>query len=376
MAHELLPSLKVALVHDSLTVPAGAEKVLFELHQMFPNAPIYTPLYRPEKFPEYKDATVITSSLNRWSYARNHHQVMIPLLPYYMEQFDLSEYDIVISDSSAVAKGVITRPDTLHICYCHTPMRWAWMPFVDRRASSSFLRRIVSHYLRIWDAASTPRVDAWLANSQTVADRIWKFYHRTAQVLFPPVTITNTEPSTESGDYFLTVGRLIPGGYKRTDLIIQAAQKANVKLKIAGDGPLLPSLKRLAGKDPNIEFLGRVSNEVRDELYRNCKAFVFAAEEDFGIVPIEAMSYGKPVIAYGRGGASETVIDKKTGLHFHEPTADSLALAMNALDEVEFDPAFIAHHAQQFSAQRFRNEMFETVTRLYEKWKSNRSALS
>lgn len=360
-------SLKIALVHDSLTVPAGAEKVLAELHSLFPDAPIYAPLYKPEKFPEYKDAKIITSGLNRWRFARNHHQLMIPLLPYFMEQFDLSSYDVVISDSSAVAKGVLTRPETLHICYCHTPMRWAWMPGLDKRASSSLLARLAAHYLRIWDVSSVNRVDVWLANSKTIAQRINKYYNREAKVIYPPVTLPDHELNRTGGDYYLTVGRQIPGNYKRTDLIIEAAIKAGVKLKVAGDGPLLPKLQAMARGHKNIEILGRVSDEVRNELYAKCKAFVFAAEEDFGIVPIEAMSYGKPVIAYSRGGAGETVIDRKTGLHFHEQTVDSLTLAIHEFRDMTFDPDLIVKHAQQFSAARFRHELLETLTQSLEK---------
>lgn len=368
-----ISSFKVALVHDSLTVPAGGEQVLREFHELFPHAPIYTPLYKPEKFPEYKDATVITSRLNRWGFARNRHQMMIPLLPYFMEQFDLSEYDLVLSDSSAVAKGVLTRPETVHICYCHTPMRWAWMPYLDKRASSSLLRRLAAHYMRIWDVSAANRVTAWISNSNTTGARIKKFYDRVATTIYPPVhAADHAKPSHESEDFYLTVGRLIPGNYKRTDVIIEGAKKADVKLKIVGDGPLLPSLKAMAKGHKNIEFMGRVSNEVRDELYTKCKAFIFAAEEDAGIVPIEAMAYGKPVIAFGRGGASETVLDKKTGLHFSEQTPDSLALAIREFEELTFDPDEIAKHAQQFSATRFRKEILEFITKTLEEQKTGK----
>lgn len=361
-----LEDLKVALVHDSLTVPAGGERVLWEFHQLFPHAPIYTPLYKPEKFPEYRDVKVFTSGLNKWGFARNHHQLMIPLLPYHIEQFDLSEYDLVISDSSAVAKGVITRPDTIHICYCHTPMRWAWMPSIDKRASSSLLARLAAHYLRIWDMSTVNRVDAWIGNSKTIVGRIKKFYNRDAVPMYPPVQVEKMEPSHESEDFYLTVGRLIPGGYKRTDVIIEGAKKAGVKLVVAGDGPLLPAMKKLAGNSKLIQFVGRVSDEERNRLYSTCKAFIFAAEEDAGIVPIEAMAYGKPVIVYGKGGASETVLNGKTGLHFKEQTADSLALAIQESRDLAFDPLVIAKHAQQFSATRFRQEMMDFIIKTIE----------
>ncbi len=363
-----LSDLKVALVHESLTVPAGAEKVLAELHRLFPHAPIYTPLYKPEKFPEFKDADVRTGSLNRWSFWRNHHQMAIPLLPFAMEQFDLSEYDLVISDSTNAAKGVLTRPETLHICYCHSPMRWAWMPYLDRRASQSWLRRWAAHYLRIWDVASLPRVDYWLCNSHTTASRIKKFYGKHAKTIYPPIeTAEHPQPSHDNDGYYLTVGRLIPGNYKRTDLIIDGVKKAEVPLKIAGDGPLLDQFKKQAGSGHHIQLLGRVSDDERNHLYARCKAFIFAAEEDFGIVPLEAMSYGKPVIAFGRGGASEYVIDKKTGILFPEQTADSLALAIREFEQVSFDPEAIAKHAEHFSPARFRREMLDFITEILKK---------
>ncbi len=363
-----LAELRVALVHDSLTVPGGAEKVLLELHKLFPNAPIFTPLYRPEKFPEFKDADVRPSGLNRFGYARSHHMLFIPLLPYHMEQFDLSEFDLVISDSSAVAKGVITRPETLHICYCHTPMRWAWMPELDKRASSSWIRRWVSHYLRIWDSSSVNRVDVFYGNSKTSAARVKKYYRREADFIYPPVDVEDIKPAVSSEDFYLTVGRLVPGSNKRSEVIIDAAMAAGIKLKVVGTGPLLADLKRKAKNHKNIEFLGYVTNEKRDELYASCRAFIFASEEDAGIVPVEAMAYGKPVIAYGKGGASETVIDGKTGLHFYEPTADSLMLAIRESQDMTFDAQEIAKHAQKFSAHRFREEFMSEVVKQVEIW--------
>ncbi len=365
-----IKNLKIALVHDSLTVPAGAEKVLAEFHALWPDAPIYTPLYRPEKFPGLKNATVISSSLNRWGYARNHHQVMIPLLPYFIEQFDLSEYDIVISDSSAVAKGVLTRPETLHLCYCHTPMRWAWMPYLDPRASSSFIRRLAAHYLRTWDAASAKRVDVWLANSHTIAARIKKFYGAEAKVIYPPVEVKERGITSTNDGFYLTVGRLV--WQKRIDIIIEAAIKTGIQLKIAGDGPERKALEAKAKGASTIEFLGFVSNEKRNELYAACKGFVFVSEEDAGIVPVEAMSFGKPVITFGRGGGSETVIDGKTGIHFSAQTAQSLAEAIQTCDTMEFDAKAIAKHAQQFSVERFREEIKDYVEAQASSWFENK----
>lgn len=360
--------LKVALVHDSLTVPGGAEKVLFELHKLFPNAPIFTPLFKPQNFPEFKDADIRVSVLNRFWYARNHHQVMIPFLPYFIEQFDLSQFDLVISDSSAVAKGVITRPETLHICYCHTPMRWAWLPHLDKRASSSWLRRLAAHYLRMWDSASSQRVDIFFANSNTTAGRIRKYYRREAMTIYPPVDTENIHASITSDDFYLTVGRLIPDSNKRTDLIITAAVKSGIKLKVIGSGPMLGELKRLARGSTNIEFLGYVNDQTRNQLYSRCKGLIFASEEDAGIVPVEAMAHGKPVLAYAKGGASESVINNKTGLLFSDATVDSLLLAIEEFKELKFDTSEITKHAQKFSSQRFRDQIMIELTKQVEIW--------
>lgn len=352
MAIKDLSELKVALVHENLASRGGAEKVLTEMRKLFPAAPIYTAFYKPELFPELAQATVIASGISRWGFFRNRHQLLAPIIPYLFEQFDLSDYDLVISISTGGAKGVLTRPETLHVCYCNTPMRWAWMPYLDRRASGSPIRRWAAHYLRIWDVASLPRVDAWIGNSVTIVNRIKKFYKVEAAVVYPPIAVSAKEPSTTDKGFYLTVSRL--EDQKRIDVIVEAAKLAKVPLKVVGKGPLLSALQAQAAGHSNIEFLGYVSDEEKDRLYRDCKAFLFASEEDFGIVPVEAMSFGKPVIAYGKGGGSETVIDQKTGLHFTEQTPESLASTMKTFDTMTFDAAAIAKHAQQFSAEEFR----------------------
>jgi glycosyltransferase involved in cell wall biosynthesis len=347
--------LKIAIVHENLTIRGGAEKVLFALHQMFPSATIYTPLCKPELFPELAKATIITAGINRFPFFRNRQQLLTPLMPYLVEQFDLSDYDLVISISMSAAKGALTRPETLHVCYCNTPMRWAWMPYLDPRASGSMIRRWSAHYLRMWDITSVPRVDTWIANSQTIAQRIRKFYKQDAVVIYPPVDMPTREMTDSKGDYFLTVGRL--EDQKRVDLLIEATKLTGAQLKIAGSGGLKKALQSQAAGHENIEFLGFVSQDEKERLYQNCKAFLFASEEDFGIVPVEAMSYGKPVIAYGKGGAAETVIDQKTGLLFAEQTPQSLAAAIKDFDNHTFDATKIAVHAQQYSQAEFAQNM-------------------
>ncbi len=355
MATNDLSSLKVALVHENLAVRGGAEKVLAEMHAMFPGAPIYTAFYKPELFPEFAKSTVIASGWNKWGFFRSRHQLLAPIIPYLFEQFDLSDFDLVISISTGGAKGVLTRPETLHVCYCNTPMRWAWLPHLDRRASGSPIRRWAAHYLRTWDSASVPRVDAWIGNSITIVNRIKKFYKVDAAVVYPPITVSAKEPSTENKGFYLTVSRL--EDQKRIDVIVEAAKLTGAKLKVVGKGPLAGALQAQAAGHENIEFLGYVSEEHKNQLYRECKAFLFASEEDFGIVPVEAMSFGKPVIAYGKGGGAETVIDKKTGVHFAEQTPESLAEAMKSFDTMAFDATAIAKHAAQFSAEEFRTNL-------------------
>lgn len=355
----------IALVHESLTIPGGAERVLLEFNRMFPQAPIYTPLYRPDTFAQFRDAKIITAWINRFAFIRNHHPIANPLLPYTFEQFNLAEYDIVLSSSTAAAKGVLTRPETIHICYCHAPMRWAWLPWLDPRASSSFIRRLSAHYLRLWDVASANRVDYWIANSQTTADRIKKFYRREAHIIYPPVDVDHITAGHESDDYYLVVGRLVE--QKRVDIIIEAAKQTGKKLKIAGSGPMESALKAQAAGAATIEFLGFVSEAVKNELYARCRAFIFASEEDFGIVPIEAMAHGKPVICYGRGGASETVIDHETGIHFATQTAESLAQALAEFESLTFNPDRIATHAKQFSANRFRKQITDFLNHIASK---------
>ncbi len=366
----LLQDCKIALVHDKLTVRGGAENALLELHRLFPKAPIYTPLYRPESFPEFRDARVITSSLNRFRYLRRHHQLALPLLPYFTEQLDVSDYDIVVSSSTSNAHGVLTRPETFHVCYCHTPMRWGWLPSLDPRASGSLLRRLSAHYLRLWDFVASQRVDYWIANSQATAARIEKFYRRQSAVVPPPVEMAFRGQDTTVGDYYLSVGRLV--AQKRVDILVQAAKEAGLKLKIAGDGPERRRLEKLARGTQGIEFLGYVDTDQRNELYRHCRAFLFASEEDAGIVPIEAMSYGKPVIAYGRGGAAETVINGQTGVHFYPQTAAGLRDGVKRFERLKFSSLAIARHAAKFSPEVFRANMAREITGAWDDFRARK----
>jgi glycosyltransferase involved in cell wall biosynthesis len=357
--------MKVALVHDYLNQMGGAERVVLAFHEMFPDAPLYTSIYDPERVdPVFRQMDIRTSFMQKFPLVTKHHQPYLPFYPFAMERFDLRGYDLVLSSSSAFGKGVITRPGTMHICYCHTPMRWCWNydEYVEREHLGGMARRILPFYitrLRLWDQASSMRVDHFIANSPVVAERIHKYYRRDAVIIPPPVEASRFlfDPATQPEDYFLIVSRLVP--YKRIDLAIEACNRLHVPLIIVGSGRDLERLKSLAG--PTIRFLGRLSDEEVLYYYAHCRAFLFPGEEDFGITPLEAHASGRPVVAYGAGGALASVIDGVTGTFFHEQTADSLIAALASFDERLYDPQTIRNHALEFDVPRFRRCILQFI---------------
>lgn len=365
-------NIKVALVHDWLTGFAGAEQVLLALHEIFPEAPIYTSVWNKEKTPQFSQATVIPSYLQKFPGAIGHHQLFIPLMPQAFESFDFKGFDVIISITTGLSKGIITQPDQLHIAYCNTPPRYLWRLGNDTRNEGrldSGLRNWISHKLRIWDIVSADRVDAFLANSHTVAERVAKIYRKPSTVIYPPVNTNRFSPSDKKpGNYMLSVGRLVE--YKRVDLIIQACLAAGCPLKIAGEGPERSKLEQLAAGHPTIEFLGRVPDADLKELYGQALAFIFAAEEDFGIVPVEAMSAGRPVIAYRKGGATETVEDGITGLFFDQQTPDSLATVLRTFQAEQFDSQRIRRHAEKFDKKVFQTKFADFVSSQWQKMTS------
>ena len=369
--------MNVALIHDHLAQDGGAEKVLKALSDIFPDAPIYTLLYEKKNVDKYfKDKHIETSIIQKLPGGVSHYQWYMPFMPMAVEFFDLRKFDLVISDASAFAKGVITSPDTLHICYCHTPTRYLWdytNQYINELKYKKYFKKIISlvlNYIRLWDRQAADRVDVYIANSKTVRKRISKYYRRESRVIYPPVEIDKFHISDSIEDkYFLIGGRLAP--YKRVDLAIEAFVKTGKKLKIFGDGVDLPRLKNIAGKHRNIEFLGRVDDKEKDELYSRCQAFINPQEEDFGITVIEAMASGRPVIAYNKGGAAETVIDNKTGILFNEQTADCLAEAVNNFDSSKFNPWEIRRHAERFSTENFKREIEKFINEEYKAFKSS-----
>lgn len=348
--------MKIAFVQDWLTGFAGGEQVLLALHEMYPDAPIYTSLYRPEKVPQFAKATVLPSYLQKIPGLASHHQLAIPLMPAAFESFDLKGFDVIVSVGGGLSKGVITHPGQRHISYCHTPIRYVWRLGGDVRSGGSWLREKVSHSLRLWDVVSAERVDQFVANSKTVAARIEKIYRQSSKVVYPPINVEKYELSTEEpGDYFITVSRLIM--YKRLDIIIEACKKTKQPLKIVGNGPDKEKLMKLAEGAPWIQFMGRVSDAELKDLYAKARAFIFAAEEDFGIVPVEAMACGRPVIAYGRGGVTESVEEGATGAFFNEQTAESLAELLEKFAEKSYNSGYVRKQAERFNAERFKAEM-------------------
>jgi glycosyltransferase involved in cell wall biosynthesis len=364
--------LRVAIVHFWFTrLQGGAERVVDELLALFPQAEIFALVAEPASLsPEVRRHTMHTSFLDRLPGARRFHRHFLPLMPLALEQFDLSGFDLVISSESGPAKGVITPPSCCHICYCHSPMRYLWDMYPGYvRTMPPVVRQIfalTAHFLRLWDLASASRVDHFIANSHFVAARVRKFYRRESTVIHPPVLVDAAleNAAGRHGDYYLTAGRLI--GYKRNDLAIEACNRLGRTLYVVGDGPELPRLRKLAG--PSIRFLGKIGDTQLRQRMKECRALLFPGEEDFGIVPVEAQGFGRPVIAYASGGALETVRggyageviqQGSTGLFFREQSADSLAGAIEWFEQNEsvFEPQKIHAHALRFSAERFRREL-------------------
>lgn len=362
----------MALVCDWLTNAGGAEKVVETLAEIWPEAPIYTSVYKPGVFGWAKDKKIFTSWLNKIPFLKYKHQLFSLFRPMAFENFDLSKYDIVISSASAEAKNIITKPETVHICYCHTPTRYFWSDYHDylgNRMEFGWFNGIVKwlmpglvNDLRQQDRLAANRVDFFVANSQYVRRRIWKYYRREAKVIYPPVELVSEKLNIgheNSENYYLFISRLVP--YKKADLVVSAFVKNGKKLKVVGDGPQKKIITNIAKGSSYIEILGRVDDNEKKKLLNNCRALIFPAEEDFGIVPLEAMSYGKPVLAFGRGGAIETVLEGKTGHLFYNQDVDSLNIALGEMEKMNFDWKDIRKWAHKFAKSRFKKEIMALV---------------
>ncbi len=377
--------MKVALVHDHLAQDGGAEKVLQVLASMYPDAPIYTLLCEANNVRQnYPGKRIETSIIQRLPGGVKHYQWYLAFMPMAVEFFDLGEYDLVLSDTSSFAKGVITSPHTLHVCYCHTPTRYLWSDthqYINELKYNKWFKKIISlvlNRIRIWDRLAADRVDLFIANSKTVQKRITKYYRRDSVVIYPPVetehfSVASIDPMKQEAPYFLVGCRLAP--YKRVDITIEAFKSlgAEYRLKVFGDGVDLNRLQKLAGEANNIEFVGRVTDETKAELYQNCLAFINPQEEDFGITPVEAMASGRPVIAYQRGGATETIKEGETGLFFDQQTPAAIAEIVHKFytktksGEYRWDSAAIRLWAENFSVANFKRQITEFIAANYKK---------
>ena len=357
--------MKVALVHDYLNQMGGAERVVLALHELFPDAPLYTSIYDPKRVdPAFQKIDIRTSFMQKMPFVMKHHQPYLPFYPFAMEGLDLRGYDLVLSSSSAFGKGVIVKPGTMHICYCHTPMRWCWNyhEYVEREQLGGMARRILPFlitWLRVWDQASAMRVDHFIANSPVVAERIEKYYRRDSVVIPPPVEASRFpfDPATQPGDYFLVLSRLAP--YKRIDLAIQACNQLGLPLVVIGSGRDEKPLKAMAGL--TVRFLGGLSDQEVVTYITHCRAFLFPGEEDFGITPLEVQVAGRPVIAYGAGGVLASVVEGVTGTFFYEPTAESLASVLASFDERQYHPQTVRNHALDFDKPRFQRRILQFI---------------
>jgi glycosyltransferase involved in cell wall biosynthesis len=358
--------MKVAIIHDWLVVNGGAEKVLEEILAVYPQAEIFTLVdYLAEKDRVWLgERKVHTSFIHRLPFAKSKYRNYFPLFPIAIEQFDMSGFDLIISSSYAVAKGVITGPEQTHISYCHSPARYAWDLQAQylkesgmERGLKSTIARYFLHKFRIWDTRTAHGVDAFIANSNFIKKRIHKCYRRDALVINPPVKLTQFTLETNKQDFYLTASRMVP--YKRIDLVVVAfTHMPDKKLRVIGEGPEFEKIKNIAAGHANIQMLGFQSNEVLIKNMQKAKAFVFAAEEDFGIIPVEAQACGTPVIAYGKGGCLETVADGVSGLHFAEQTIASVVDAIERFESIPLlTPEQVRNNAEQFSIDSFRHKL-------------------
>jgi glycosyltransferase involved in cell wall biosynthesis len=368
---------RVAVVHDWLTIPGGSEQVVMELLGMFPCAELFTSVYDPSPWPALiTERPVHSSFLNRIPGASRHYPKLLPLMNRAFRSFDLSRFDLVLSSSHACAKNVQASPATLHVCYCHTPMRYAWdEDFLEGEEVGRVMRLLLPPLLarlRREDLEGSVGPDVFVANSAHVAERIERCYGRSAEVVHPPVDVEHyLSLKREPGDYYLAFGRVVP--YKRVDLAVAACESLGRALKVAGDGRALEAVREQA-RGAETELLGKVSEIERDRLLGGARALLFPGEEDFGIVPVEAQAAGVPVIAYGIGGAAETVRDGLTGVLFGQRSATALAAAIQRFEDLELDEEAVRENARRFGREHFRSEMASVIDRASDAHRS-RSAL-
>ena len=381
-----LEKARIAIVHYWFVSHRGGERVVEAIAGMFPQADIFSLVFDPDAVPTtLRKRSIKASFLQKLPGSHRWHKRFLPLYPLALEQFDLSEYDLVLSSESGPAKGVLTPSGTCHVCYCHSPMRYLWDFYHSYRngATLSLWSRpvftLASHYLRLWDAAAANRVDYFAANSRNIAARIRKHYRRDATVIYPPVNVNVGYLAEKTEDYYLVVGQLVD--YKRMDLAIAACNRLGKRLHVVGEGEQYGRLRKLAG--PSIHFCGPLSDKELHEQYARCRALLFPGEEDFGMVPVEALSFGRPVIAFERGGATETLNglregsldlpENSTAVFFREQSVDALAETICAFERIEhrFKPSFIKQQADRFAPQHFQRNFGQFLSQKWQEFQND-----
>ncbi len=362
--------MKIALVYDRINKFGGAERLLLSLHKLYPDAPVYTLVHNPKTSAWAKDLKIIPTFLNKIPFLRTHHEWLSPLAPLAFETLDFSSYDIIISLTSSDAKAVITKPNQLHICYCLTPTRYFWSGSTEYSQDTKLkiLPDFLKKYFKSVDLSISERPDEYISISKEVQDRVNKYYKRMSSVVYPPIEdkfYTKQPVPLENRQFYLIAGRLIP--YKRVDLAISVFNKLNLPLIIIGKGSEGLRLKRMAGK--NIKFLGLVDDKKLIECYRHAKALIFPADEDFGLVPVEAQASGTPVIAFNGGGAKETVIHRKTGLLFDEQTEFFMMSSVKEFEKIKIDPKDCIANARKFNQAKFSLDFSSEIDRLWVKYR-------
>jgi len=369
----MLKDKKIALSHYWLTGMRGGEKVVESICNIFPNIDIFTLVYNKEKISDIiNNHKIITSFIQKLPFSETKYRNYLPFMPIAIEQFNLSNYDIVISSESGIAKGIITNPETCHICYVHTPMRYLWnmyFDYLENEVRGFFKRnfiRLYFNYLRMWDYYTASRVNYFACNSKNVKKRILKYYNREAEVIYPPVDVENFKFESNKQNYYLIVSQLV--SYKRIDIAVKAFNEINKELVIIGEGPELKNLKKISKS--NIKFLGWKSNGELKDYYANAKAFIFPGEEDFGITPVESQASGTPVIGFGKGGLLETVINEKTGLFFKKQDARDLIEIIDKFEhnKPKFDSEFIRENSLKFSKKNFEKNFKDFVEKKYQEY--------
>ncbi len=358
--------MRIALVHDYFTQLGGAERVAEALYKILPDAQLFATVALKDKMPDtLRDVSVNTSWMQHLPKLDQYYRLYFPLYPFAVSSLDFSGYDLVVSSSSGYVKGVQTNLNAIHVCYCHTPMRWAWSfdSYSSRESFGGGLRAVLPAFiqgLRRWDEGAARQPDHFVANSQAVADRIQRVYGRSSEVIVPPIDIERFKPSSEQEDYYLVLARLV--SYKRLDLAVSAFTRLGKRLVVIGSGPALERLKADAG--PTIEFLGRAPDEVVEERVSKCRALIFPGEEDFGMAPVEVAAAGRPTIAYRAGGAVETVVDGVTGVFFDEQTTESLMDAVVRFERQSWNTEVIRRHAEGFGSDVFRDRFTDFLRRI------------